>query len=254
MAGGLPASGFAYWNLNGFDGGWSTVDPLLPPQGGGIPVVHTIAAFQHGDYLRPFNVGGLFRVPDAGSPTGFSNNIARLLGINDDWFGLDGAGVTSDGNHAVRIIAPAVDQSGPATFVGGEFASFNGVAAAQVVRLTGETHSLGSCLNGSVEAMIGFDDGTGEALYVGGLFANSEQEHFVARWRALPGDLDGNGIVTAADFTVDDEAALGLLRCLGGPEPWRIVGGLCGCSDLNGDGLVDLRDVAKLMNLMGTTD
>ncbi len=253
-AGGVPASGFAYWGLNTPAGSWSTVDALLPPAGGGIPIVFTIAAFAHDDYLRPFNVGGLFRVPDASSPTGFSNNVARLLGINDDWFGIEGAGVTSGGSHAVRSIVPAVDQSGPATFIGGEFGSFNDVTAPQFARLASGTYSLGSCLNGSVEAMISFDDGHGDALYVGGLFTNSDGEHFVARWRALSGDLDGNGIVTAADFTVQNESAQGMSICLTGPEPWQNTTGLCGCSDLSGDGLVDLRDVAELMNLLGTTN
>jgi hypothetical protein len=253
-AGGISASGFAHWNLNGFDGGWSTVDPLLPPEGGGSPVIHAMAAYAPDDYLRPFIVGGLFRLPDANSPTGFSTNIARLLGNDNDWFGLDGASVTSDGNHAVRSIAPAVDQSGPAVFVGGEFGSFNDVVTPQIVRFSGATHSLGSCLNGSVEAMISFDDGKGDALYIGGLFTNSDQEHYVARWRALSGDLDGDGIVTAADFTVQNESAQGMSICLTGPEPWQNATGLCGCSDLDGNGRVDMRDVAWLMNLLGTTE
>ena len=256
MAGGLPASGFAYWDLNAPNGGWTAVDPLLPPGGGGTPVVYTIASYALDDYLRPFNVGGLFRVPDAASPTGFSDNVARLLGINDDWYGssVPGAGVTSASEHAVRSIAPAVDQSGEAIFVGGEFESFNDVTSPQIVRISGDTHSLGSCLNGAVEAMISFDDGNGEALYVGGLFTNSDLEHFVARWRAPPGDLEGDGIVTPTDFTVEDESSRGLLWCLAGPEPWHNVAGLCGCSDLNRDGVVDLRDLAGLMNLLGTTN
>lgn len=253
-AGGLAASGFAYWDLNAPSGGWSAVDALLPPAGGGLPVIHAMAAFAANDYLRPFIVGGLFRVSETNSSTGFSTNVAQLVGGNNDWFGLEGAGVASGDSHAVRSIAPAVDQSGPAIFVGGEFGAFNGVAAAQIVRISGATHSLGTCMNGSVEAMISFDDGSGEALYVGGLFTNSDQQHFVARWRALPGDLDGNGIVTAADFIVDSESALGMLPCLAGPEPWNNVGGLCGCADVNGDGPVDLRDVAMLMNLLGTTN
>lgn len=253
-AGGLPATGFAYWDLSAPAGGWSAVDALLPPAGGGSPVIHAMAAYAPDDYLRPFIVGGLFRLPDANSPTGFSTNIARLLGNENDWFGLGGAGVTSDGNHAVRSFAHAVDQSGPATFVGGEFGSFNDVVAAQIARFSSATHSLGTCMNGSVKAMVSFDDGSGEALYVGGLFTNSAGEHFVARWRALSGDLDGDGIVSAADFVVNGESALGMLPCLAGPEPWNSVSGLCGCADLTGDGLVSLRDVAALMNLLGVTE
>jgi len=253
-ASGLAASGFAYWDLNAPTGGWSAVNSLLPPEGGGLPVIHAMAAFAPNDTLRPFIVGGLFRVSEANSPTGFSSNVARWLSDNNEWFGMDSAGVTSDSNHAVRSIAPAVDQSGPAVFVGGEFGSFNGVVAAQIVRFSGATHSLGSCLNGSVEAMISFDDGTGEGLFLGGLFTNSDHEHYVARWRALRGDIDGDGIVTKRDFTFQNESAQGLLICLTGPEPWQSATGLCGCSDLSGDGQVDLRDVAELMNLLGTTN
>jgi hypothetical protein len=255
IAGGFPASGFAYWDLNSLDGGWTTVDPLLPPEGGGLPVVYTIASYGLNDYLRPFNVGGLFRVPDVASPTGFSNNVASLFGIQDDWYGTyaAGAGVTSASDHAVRSIAPAVDQSGEALFIGGEFGSFNDVTAPQIVRISGDTHTLGSCLNGAVEAMISFDDGTGEALYVGGLFTNADQEHFVARWHALRGDLDGSGIVTPADFTAENETSRGgLLWCLAGPEPWRAVSGVCACADLNGDGLVDL--LREVFAGQGSTD
>jgi hypothetical protein len=67
-------------------------------------------------------------------------------------------------------------------------------------------------------------------------------------------DPDGNGIVTGQDFTVQNEAAQGLLICLMGPEPWESAIGLCGCSDLDSNGLVDMRDVAAMMDLLGTTD
>ena len=249
-AGGLPATGFAHWDLNG--AGWGTPDPLLPPDGGTIPVVHTVAAIKPPyDFVRPFHIGGLFRAPASDSPTGYSTNVARLLGCGGNWYGTDagGAGVTSGGLHAVLSIAPAVDASGPATFIGGEFETFNDVVAPQVTRVANWTHSLGSCLNGSVQAMMAFDDGGGEALYVGGQFTNGSGEHFVARWRSLPGDLNGDGIVTVADFTFSNDWSNGMLWCLAGPNQWRE-----GCCDLNKDRHVDLRDVAELMNLMGTTN
>jgi len=253
-AGGLPATGFAYWNLN--SGSWGTVDPLLPPEGGTVPVVHTIAAFSFFDSGRSFYIGGLFRVPSIDSPTGFVSNVASLQGCGSNWWGglggPPGSGVTSGGLDAVRTIARASDESGPAAFIGGEFGSFNDVVTPQIARVESWTYSLGSCLNGSVEAMLAFDDGSGEALYVGGLFTNSTGEHFVARWRGLPGDLDGDGIVTAADYTFSTDVLYGMRACQNGPASGAY--GTCSCSDLNKDDHVDMRDVAMFMILLGTTD
>ena len=55
-----------------------------------------------------------------------------------------------------------MDESGHATFIGGGFGTFNGLVAPQIARYDGFTYSVGSCLNGAVEAMMSFDDGRGE--------------------------------------------------------------------------------------------
>jgi len=99
--------------------------------------------------------------------------------------------------------------------------------------------------------MLSFDDGYGEALYVGGLFTNANGENYVARWRGLTGDIDGDGIVTGMDFTFNKDNAQGMKYCQRGPA---FGAGGCECSDLNKDNHVDLRDVAELMNRMGSTD
>lgn len=253
-AGGLPATGFAMWDFNASsDSGWSTADPLMPPTGGATPEVHAIAAFSFNDFLRPFHIGGLFRVPTPGSPTGFSNNVAVLPDSGGSWYGdYYKLGVSSGATHAVRSIAPHVDAAGPATFLGGEFGSFDGEVTPQIVRFDDFAYSLGSCLNGSVEAMISFDDGSGPALYIGGLFTDSNLQHYVARWKGLPGDVNRDGVVNGADYTTGAGGLQAMGACHLGPDLFYEPN--CICSDLNGDAVVDMRDVAELFNLIRTPD
>jgi hypothetical protein len=78
------------------------------------------------------------------------------------------------------------DGSGPALFVGGYFASANGVAANGVAKWTGSQWSgLGSGVSGgNVLCMTVFNDGSGDALYVGGNFtsAGGGGANHVAKW------------------------------------------------------------------------
>lgn len=248
-AGGQSATGFAMWDFKASgDSGWSVAAPLLPPTGGTLPEVHTIAAFSFNDFLSPFHIGGLFRAPASGSPTGFSTNIARLLGIGEDWFELGQQGVTSASLDAVRSIVPHVDVAGPATFIGGSFGSFDNFVTPQLVRWGGLPYSLGSCLNGSVEAMISFDDGSGPALYIGGQFTDSNASHYVARWKGVLGDINSDGVVSGADYTTGTDEISAMNACHLGPDVPAPSD--CSCSDLNADSRVDMRDVAELVNLI----
>ena len=80
------------------------------------------------------------------------------------------------------------DGGGTSLCAGGLFTSAGGLAANRVARWNGTSWSpLGSGTNGSVRALMAFDDrsGTGPALYVGGAFTSAldSGDGHVARWQ-----------------------------------------------------------------------
>jgi len=87
------------------------------------------------------------------------------------------------GIHAFMVFD---DGGGPALYAAGDFTEIGGVAANRVAKWDGVTWSpLGSGIaNGGVGALAWFDDGTGPALYVGGLFdrAGDVDAENIAKW------------------------------------------------------------------------
>ena len=89
---------------------------------------------------------------------------------------------------SVYALAVHDDGTGPALYAGGTFTKVDGVTASNVARWDGTSWSpLGAGLGGpavAVRAFASFDDGSGPALYVAGLFtrAGGVPVSQVARW------------------------------------------------------------------------
>lgn len=118
------------------------------------------------------------------------------------------------------------DGAGEALYVGGRFLTIDGVSASRIAKWDGSTWSpLGTGLSGpgvtpSVMAMVAFDDGSGEALYVAGQTFTSAGGVPVARiarwdgsnWSAV-GDGFADGIVW--DLAVFDDGTGAALYAFG---------------------------------------
>jgi len=161
--------------------------------------------------------GGSFADPDGGQ----AGSIAQWDG--ETWHGV-GGGV--DGN--VCALEVHDDGTGPALYVGGTFTQAGGTPATNIARWDGKTWSpVGEGLPDgdlqqycAVRDMAVFDDGTGAALYAGGVFwweGDNPDERGVAKWdgntwSALP-DLPGLVLALAV---FDDEPDAGPALHVGG--------------------------------------
>ena len=91
--------------------------------------------------------------------------------------------------------------SGPALYVGGDYFDIaGGVSASNIAKWDGTSWApLGTGVNGSVEALEVFDDGTGPALYAGGDFtvAGGVIANFIARWDGSSWSPVGSGMSDA---------------------------------------------------------
>ncbi|MCW5757097.1 MAG: hypothetical protein KIT54_07675 [Phycisphaeraceae bacterium] len=155
-AGGLPVNNIARWDGSA----WT-------PLGTGIEAprnssVRTLAIFDDGTGEALY-AGGEFTTA-GGVP---ASNIARWDG--SAWTPL-GDGV----NDRVHVLTVFDDGSGEALYAGGTFRNASGTPANRVARWDGSAWSpLGMGVDstiGSVNALAVWDDGTGPALYAGGLF------------------------------------------------------------------------------------
>jgi len=135
--------------------------------------VHALAVFDDGEGPALY-AGGEFTAGAAAA-----RNVAKLSGVV--WAPLgDGT------DDVVRALAIFDDGSGPALFAGGLFTSAGGAAANRMARWNGGAWSpLGEGMNGNgVYALTVFDDGSGAALYAGGLFitAGDMAARRIAKW------------------------------------------------------------------------
>jgi hypothetical protein len=137
--------------------------------------------------------------------------------------------------------ADASSPTGPALLAGGEFTSAGGADIAAIARWDGESWSaVGDGADGVVQALMAVSEAAGgAALAVAGDFtmAGGEPANRVALLRsALPGDLDGNGLVDVRDLLL-------LLGAWGDcPDPPAACP-----ADLDGDGSVGVTDFLILL-------
>jgi len=164
------------------------------------------------------------------------------------WDGSNWSPLGSGTNLPVYALTVFDHGSGPALHAGGGFTSAGGVAASFVAKWDGATWSaLGGGVGSShsltkVEALKVFDDGSGPALYAGGLFqtAGGLAANNVARWDgsswAALGSGVGGGLVPGPQslaFMVPSVRALTAFD--DGHGPALFVGGTFGSALDSGD-------------------
>jgi hypothetical protein len=185
------AGGAALSNIASWDGmGWSPLGsgigrPLFPPG------ISCLANFDDGNGAAIY-AGGTFTVSD--SPG--TNSIAKWNGTT--WSSLDaGVGEVVVGGDPLGTVVRAAtsfsDGSGPALFAAGIFQTAGSLSARNIAKWDGTSwQPLGDQddgLNNAGHALTVFNDGTGAALYVGGLFnvvggigVNGLAANKVAKW------------------------------------------------------------------------
>ncbi|MFH0983157.1 MAG: hypothetical protein V2A79_16680 [Planctomycetota bacterium] len=110
-------------------------------------------------------------------------------------------------NFLVYALTVFDDGTGPALYAGGDFTTAGGVTASRIAKWNpgapGQWSALGSGMSSCVYALTVFDDGTGPALYAGGIFttAGGMASSYIARWgcQTSPTDHDGDGIPDESD-------------------------------------------------------
>ena len=146
------------------------------------------------------------------------------------WDGERWSPLGSGVDGSVAAIAEFDDASGngSALYVGGTFVSAGGSPAFHVAKWDGSAWSkVGAGLDGPVDALAVFDDGTGPALYAGGSFSQDEYGRGnVARWNGSAWSTVGRGlncpVASLCSFSIDSKPVL----CAGG----------CGVHVWNGTG------------------
>jgi len=131
-------------------------------------------------------------------------------------------------NGSVFAFAEFDDPSGPALYAGGIFTTAGGVAARSIAKWDGSAWStLGPAQTpgvslvsaiGTVFALTVFDDGTGDALYVGGNFtsAGTTPANHIARWDGFSWSAASSGLNGhVSSMTVFDNGGSSAL-CVGG--------------------------------------
>ncbi|MFU8829094.1 MAG: GC-type dockerin domain-anchored protein [Phycisphaerales bacterium] len=159
--------------------------------------IRTVQLFDDGTGEAVY-AGGFFST--AGGQT--VNGIARWDGT--DWSALVSPGGIGVGLNRVYAMEVFDDGSGPALFVGGDFVTAGGVTVNGIAKWDGSgwtalTGPNGTGVDLQVNTLQVFNDGTGNALYVGGRFfeAGGEPINHIARWdgnnwSAVGGPNDGN--------------------------------------------------------------
>ena len=183
QAGGNPASRIARWD----GASWS-------PLGSGVNSrVDALEVFDDGSGPALY-AGGWFT--QAGGQAAM--NIARWDGAS--WSPL-GSGLGSGMSDWVYALTVFDDGSGPALYAGGRFNTAGGQTAWSIARWNGSTWSqLGSGFGGSaltaVQALAVFNDGSGPALYAGGIFttAGGSPANRIARWDGASWSPLGTGM------------------------------------------------------------
>jgi len=193
------------------------------------------------------------------------NNIAKWDGLA--WSDV-GGGVSGGLADIARDLAVFDDGSGPELFVGGYFGVAGGVPVNRIAKWNGTRWAavgagVGAGFSSLIDALAVFDDGSGSKLYVGGEFLdwNDAPGNRVAVWDGTtwaPLDVGTNGRVIEL-YPFDDGRGPGLyvgglFTRAGGKAAPHIA--RWGCippprGDLDGDGDVDLHDLASMLEWFG---
>lgn len=175
-AGWVPTRNIARWNGRE----WSAVSGTTTSSGLSGEV-YSLAVFDDGTGPALFAAGDF-----QWAGTVWVSYIARWNGSS--WSALSGPSGTGL-NARAGTLAVFDDGSGPALYVAGGFSTAGGIAARGIARWNGSSWSpvsgpSGNGIQGAIAAFAVFDDGTGPALYAGGLFtmAGGVPARSVAKW------------------------------------------------------------------------
>ena len=171
---------------------------------------------------------------------------------------------------SLSMFSPSPTQP-PHLFAAGEFSSVDGVAASNIAEWDGNAWAaIGSGVNGPINSLEVFDDGSGPALYVagdftvaGGILANSIARWDGSSWSTLANGFDGGSDPgsnrTVHELAVFDDGAGGgpALYAIGAFE---VVNGIDSCQiarwgrfappqpgDATGDCLVNVNDLLAVI-------
>jgi len=202
QAGGGAASNIARWDAGGSS--WS-------PLGSGVPSggsVRALAAFDVGNGPM-LCAGGTFQVAGGVS----ASAIASWDGSS--WSAL-GSGMNNalQGSPQVSTLTVFDGGDGPTLYAGGDFDTAGGKSASGFAKWDGSSWSgddePGRGLNRPVFASTVFDDGSGPALFAGGLFtmAGGVEANYVAKWNGSSWSALGQGLNNwVAALTVFDDGS-----------------------------------------------
>jgi len=119
-------------------------------------------------------------------------------------------------NAEIHGLAVFDDGNGPALYAGGMFTNASGVAASRVARWDGTGWSAlrggintPSQVGQTVNALLAYDDGSGPALYVGGLFRDADgmPASGIARWDGTQWSTVGAGLFDVGALCVYDDGS-----------------------------------------------
>ncbi|MFO0895406.1 MAG: hypothetical protein U0574_10690 [Phycisphaerales bacterium] len=252
-AGGASAMRIAKWN--GLS--WA-------PLGSGTDQsVYALAAFPASSGAIPtLYAGGNFAI--AGGVA--ANHVAKWNGVA--WSAMSSG--LGGGSAAVFGLTAYDDGSGngPVLYAGGNFFMAGATVVNNVARWNGSAWlPLGSGVNGPVQALTGFTDGSGDgpSLFITGGFmtAGGAPALRIAKWHASSWSALGGGVNSGGyALTRVDSSGGSTALVLGGsftssPSGDSYLATWGGCplpalGDLNGDGLVDGADLALLLGSWGS--
>ncbi|MCP4594625.1 MAG: hypothetical protein GY842_28165 [bacterium] len=194
VAGGVTVKRIAKWDGSQWSGIGGPLDTA-----GGVQSVRALTTFDDSTGEALYAGGSFYAAGENAASRLVANNIAKWDGSG--WsalFGPSATGVNSD----VNALTTFDDGTGEALYVGGTFSTAGGVTVSRIAKWNGTewsalTGSSGTGVNNWVYALTTFDDGTGEALYVGGRFsyAGGIFANHVARWDGTEWSaLTGTGV------------------------------------------------------------
>jgi trimeric autotransporter adhesin len=170
-AGGIAAHGVARWDGTS----WSALGSGVTGSAGYVAALCVIDA--GGD---PRLVAGGAFGQSLGAPADY---LAMWDGLS--WSGIDGS---PDGQVYSLAVQDDGSGAGPALYVAGAFLLAGGAPMHGLARWDGATWSgLGSG-GGGAASFLGFDDGRGPALWIGGYFEGlvDSGDSFLSRWGCVP--------------------------------------------------------------------
>jgi len=192
LAGGVGAAHLAAWN----GASWSAVGARTNGLDGQLS---GFAVWDDGSGPALYACGGFLT---AGGVT--VNHVAKWNGTN--WSGLS-SGMSANGITAsVGCLAVYDDGTGSALYAGGFFRFAGGTAASDIAKWNGSSWSaVGGGIAQTlpqaegVGALRVYDDGSGPALYAGGLFsmAGGVSAIDIAKWNGSTWSALGNGVLGA---------------------------------------------------------